>query len=1373
MPNAIPLATETVDHHHQQHQLTDGEVAGDDAADDLPPPTTAAPTKVNDVSSQRPRRTISATEEMESVPTCGPITLPMNDVVRGANGAPSEPPRRSSSKALSASGISNPYSGSNSLASGSLSSTLKFKYEDIYGESDDEPLPSGYTSWKRGSSGGELAAPCSTLGGDDAVPTFAGDKKPRSRRISNCSEAGSMFSVDVIQGSRNSVLSSRSNGSLDRSTRSHDSNRSVKSDGDAKEENRTKQQQESEPAWRLFPAVDTLKQLPMFRRRSDEMDRRLKIGSAATTTTGAQHQRRATTTTQSSPAERAERSPSWNPFERKQKQQAAKEDIANTKAKSNDGDEATISGDDSSSPSSPPLHFLASQLTCDTQVPTFKGSYSSVDSSPRKERRSKKKHGKQKQRDKDNQCDFSNTSKSSRDLSKQSTADGESVNGSPQKSPLNSLANLSGKEVERKRRRDRRKRQKEKYNELGKDVEENANHGDEVSQQSDQDIKDPQDSHSFLLKDIYHMPHLKTDNSGGTAIMTQSPQSLSLSMEFTALPPVTEGSAGALAESEIEGDQVADSYIGEVKTNSRDNSDAEQDLEAPESIPLLCENDNDVSSDVNGHITTNAADSGQSPRGNRNEANIFVVQTKTASSENLLEDFNSSIEWGDGDKEVCSSYDEEASCSAGQKEDESFSPSKEEEEDESSDASSQKIRPSMFNDFNLASERDSFVRRMGPDADYRDPSLNGTVDWPSPVSSIGEPEALVQLRRIKVLSIDKSSSEDVDKEELTDEEKSVTEKPVDDNDAAGINFVTNNGIPSKHPAKVEILETDEVLLEPHQVKILHQEIQSPAVGEGGEEEKPRSRRLSKASARGNTYPRRATNQSVDSAVSSLDSLASPIDRARAKQLAIARNRGVALKKMKSESSLSSPDSIQRDEKDELEVEGKAAKAISPGADENDKQSSHNEEHTNIRQLKQSTNKESRNVNDDNDDGGETKASLDIENFSEASPERPQVQRGNSWKARTSGGEELFQSSGFIDDPNAFERSSKTIGSLYSKSSAYYSSDGIDYIDPAATDTGKDDFDFAMDSFGVAINHGHFDCHEKFIKNINMEEDNDHVLAAKAYMGLGFARQCRGELESSLDAYTKALQLWEMELGNDHSGVSCVHYTIGTVLNETQSQQEASVHFKHALRLLNSKSTGERGVKASILCTEGMLSSVTGDAQRAIDCFRQALLIYQNSDEPLDLKFATVMFEMGTLLSQRNEYKDAANCYKFALEIRKNKLQDSFIVARTHYSLGVTLASQELRANITAAASSHLEEALRICQKECGKDNYQAAIIIHAMGVLDERKGDFNAASVWFTMELNMRKVLSGHGAFLVTKAMSRDVFRDTSTHVFDSSRRSF
>jgi tetratricopeptide (TPR) repeat protein len=187
----------------------------------------------------------------------------------------------------------------------------------------------------------------------------------------------------------------------------------------------------------------------------------------------------------------------------------------------------------------------------------------------------------------------------------------------------------------------------------------------------------------------------------------------------------------------------------------------------------------------------------------------------------------------------------------------------------------------------------------------------------------------------------------------------------------------------------------------------------------------------------------------------------------------------------------------------------------------------------------------------------------------------------------------------------------------------------------------------------------------------------------------------------------------------------------------------------------------------------MLSSVTGDAQRAIDCFRQALLIYQNSDEPLDLKFATVMFEMGTLLSQRNEYKDAANCYKFALEIRKNKLQDSFIVARTHYSLGVTLASQELRANITAAASSHLEEALRICQKECGKDNYQAAIIIHAMGVLDERKGDFNAASVWFTMELNMRKVLSGHGAFLVTKAMSRDVFRDTSTHVFDSSRRSF
>ncbi|KAL7472580.1 hypothetical protein ACHAXS_012951 [Conticribra weissflogii] len=355
--------------------------------------------------------------------------------------------------------------------------------------------------------------------------------------------------------------------------------------------------------------------------------------------------------------------------------------------------------------------------------------------------------------------------------------------------------------------------------------------------------------------------------------------------------------------------------------------------------------------------------------------------------------------------------------------------------------------------------------------------------------------------------------------------------------------------------------------------------------------------------------------------------------------------------------------------------------------------------------------------------------------------------------------DIFKSNGLIDDNNHFARSERSVVSRAEDLQAsgfsnnfnmpggsgmsVYSTDGIDDIDPNATDEGRDDFDFAMEAYANAMNFGHIDQRE------NDLEDNDHALAAKAYTGLGFARQCKGELDGALDAYMKSLQLWENEVGQDDPDNWDLQFTIGTVLKEMQRQLEASVHFNNALHLLKSRNLASGTHKGSILCTEGMIFSVMDKVDRALDCFRKSLLVLQETNHPLNLKFATIMFEMGSLLSQCEDYDDSANCYKFALEIRKARLGDSFLVARTYYSLGVTLASQEIQSNISTTSSSHLEEALRICQVEFEQNNLQSAIIIHALGVLNERKGDFLAASVWFTRERNMRKALLGPGTKFV------------------------
>jgi tetratricopeptide (TPR) repeat protein len=330
--------------------------------------------------------------------------------------------------------------------------------------------------------------------------------------------------------------------------------------------------------------------------------------------------------------------------------------------------------------------------------------------------------------------------------------------------------------------------------------------------------------------------------------------------------------------------------------------------------------------------------------------------------------------------------------------------------------------------------------------------------------------------------------------------------------------------------------------------------------------------------------------------------------------------------------------------------------------------------------------------------------------------------------------DVFQSSGLAEDVALhLEHSTRTVNT-------FFSSDGIDHIDPSATGDGRDDFEFAMNSFLYAIKCGHLD---EFKDIISCEDEQ--VLAASAYMGLGFARQCKGELESSLDAYTKSLTLCEDAVGPNDPANASISYTIGTVLVEMQRPFDAADYFSKALHLFKCTQDTGPGNRANILSTEGMLFRVLEDISRAIDCFQKAMLVYQTTSQLNSLKFAAVSFELGSLLSQRGEYIDSAQCFNVALEIRKALLGDSFVVARTHYSLGVTIASQELTENTTFSSASHLEEALRICEQEFKAEHVQSAIIVHALGVLNERKGDSLSASAWFAKEYTMRKLLLGEG----------------------------
>ncbi len=151
-------------------------------------------------------------------------------------------------------------------------------------------------------------------------------------------------------------------------------------------------------------------------------------------------------------------------------------------------------------------------------------------------------------------------------------------------------------------------------------------------------------------------------------------------------------------------------------------------------------------------------------------------------------------------------------------------------------------------------------------------------------------------------------------------------------------------------------------------------------------------------------------------------------------------------------------------------------------------------------------------------------------------------------------------------------------------------------------------------------------------------------------------------------YKKALSLWKdvtEESNQNHVGWDEV------IIRGFGLFYQGSLYFQGYQSLAG-------GDTVSIVSMEGMLFSMLEEVKRAPDCFKESVFDFQDASQPMNLKLATVLFEMGSLYSRLERYDKSTNCFNSALGIRKSLLSDSFIVACTHYRLGVTLISLELK-----------------------------------------------------------------------------------------------
>ena len=262
--------------------------------------------------------------------------------------------------------------------------------------------------------------------------------------------------------------------------------------------------------------------------------------------------------------------------------------------------------------------------------------------------------------------------------------------------------------------------------------------------------------------------------------------------------------------------------------------------------------------------------------------------------------------------------------------------------------------------------------------------------------------------------------------------------------------------------------------------------------------------------------------------------------------------------------------------------------------------------------------------------------------------------------------------------------------------------------------------------------------ELFIKE-QVLEDNDPGIAI-VLTNIGRSYKELGDYITALDHYQMALRIFRNAYGELHTNIAAVYNNIGsTYLLEGDSQQALLYYFK----ALDMRNTLFNGAHPSLVQSHNNLYAVFASLKKYEEAeyhIEEAHRIAKESLPPKHHFTASTLLNKGALYTRQAKFSKAVASMKEGLEMEKAVLPPNHpFLGRAYQMLGETY----LRADMDQQANRQFLQALPILEKAY-TNHHHLAVAYHGMGVVQNKKKNYQQAESFFQKALNANTLPKDH-----------------------------
>jgi len=249
---------------------------------------------------------------------------------------------------------------------------------------------------------------------------------------------------------------------------------------------------------------------------------------------------------------------------------------------------------------------------------------------------------------------------------------------------------------------------------------------------------------------------------------------------------------------------------------------------------------------------------------------------------------------------------------------------------------------------------------------------------------------------------------------------------------------------------------------------------------------------------------------------------------------------------------------------------------------------------------------------------------------------------------------------------------------------------------------------------------------------------EHPDTAVSINSLALLLQERGDLDAAEPLFQRALEIRERALGPEHPQTGVIVKTLADLLLKCGDLDAAELLFRRALEIDERALGPEHPDTGVSINNHAYLLFKIGDLDAAEPLFRRALEINERELGPEHPDTCLTIYALARLLEDRGDLDAAEPFFRRALEIDERELGPEHIATDIH-NYGELL--REL--GRYEEALQCLLRALKINERNVGRESEEAAIGLNALGKVYELRGDYEESRDAYSRSIVIRESLFG------------------------------